>query len=92
MQKLNGKGHELYQVSEQRKPATIICGSCKREILIDISPFNKDVSNIMRDNCPICGAEINVGILILSHPSLKGLLHCIQVVIGALNPGNQKLG
>ena len=85
------KKSEIIQVGNERKPATIICSKCKEEILIDITPFAKDVSNLMKDKCPKCGGMIYVGILILSHPSIEGLLNCIKLVIQSLNPGNINL-
>ena len=85
------RNREIIQIGNERKPATIICGKCREEIKIDIMPFAKDVSNIIKDKCPKCVAYIHVGILILSHPELKGILECIKIVINALNPGNQNL-
>lgn len=84
------RGAEIIEIGE-RKPATIICGKCKNEIRIDITPFAKDVSNIMKDKCPKCGTFIHVGILILSHPKMDGLLACIKAVIDTLTPGNLNL-
>jgi len=85
------RNREIIKIGQERKPATIICGKCREEILIDITPFAKDVSNIMKDKCPKCGAYIHVGIFILSHPELKGLLECIKLVITSLQPGNLNL-
>ena len=82
---------EIIQIGQERKPSTIICGKCQEEIKIDITPFAKDVSNILKDKCPKCRAEIHVGILILSHPDMVGLLNCIKIVVDALNPGNLNL-
>lgn len=79
---------ELIKVQEQGKPAAIICPHCKNEILIDLQPFNKDVSKVLRDNCVVCRGEIFVAVLILAHPSLRGLLYCIQLVTSALSKGN----
>lgn len=79
---------DLIQVQPEVKPPTIICPHCQNEILIDLAPFNKDVSKILRDNCVRCGGEIHVGTLILSHRDLKGLLSCIQIVVSSLNAGN----
>jgi DNA-directed RNA polymerase subunit RPC12/RpoP len=85
------KNPELIQITEDKKPSIVICPKCKQEILIDIMPFSKDVSSIMQDKCPKCGGTIFVGILILCHPSLRGICLCIQTVIDALKPGNLKL-
>lgn len=82
---------EIIRVNSNRKPSMIICSKCKKEVLIDITPFAKDITNVMQDKCPGCGAQIFVGVLILSHPELKGLLQCIMTVIEALKPGNMNL-
>lgn len=79
---------ELIQINQEAKPPLIICPHCKQEILIDIIPFSKDVSKILRDNCVKCGGEINVGIFILSDVSMRGLLNNIAVVIQSLEGGN----
>jgi len=85
------RNREIIRLSNEKKPATIICGKCKEEILIDITPFIKDISNIMKDKCPKCGAYLHVGILILSHTELKGLLSCIKLAINTLQPTNLNL-
>lgn len=69
----------LIQVSET-KPALITCGKCRKENLIDLTPFNKDVSNILRDNCVHCGGELFVGVLILCNTELRDLLSSIGAI------------
>jgi hypothetical protein len=79
---------ELIRITQESKTPTIICPYCKEEIRVDIQPFRDDVSKILRDKCLKCGGEINVGVLILSHRSLKELLGCINIVVDALKKGN----
>lgn len=79
---------DVIQLGREVKPPLIICPHCRKEIRIDITPFSKDVSKILRDKCVKCGGEIHVGILILSHPRLDGLLQSITKTIQAFQGGN----
>lgn len=79
---------DVIKINRDIQPPLIICGNCKNQIRIDIKPFSEDVSKILRDKCPKCGGELNVGILILSHPRLEGLLQAIQACVQAMNTGN----
>lgn len=79
---------ELIQINRDSNPPLIVCPHCKQQIQIDITPFAKDVSKILRDKCSKCGGEIVVGVLILANVSLDKLLVNIQTVVQALNKGN----
>lgn len=69
----------------------IVCPHCKQTILMDIKPFEKNVAKLMQSNCPKCRGVIFVGLLILSHPDLEGLVKCIQLVVETINTKNQIL-
>lgn len=75
---------ELIKIQRDETKPMIICPKCKAQIFIDLTPFTNDVSKILRDNCYKCGGELHVGVLILSNPTLNGLLQAIQVVSTAL--------
>jgi hypothetical protein len=79
---------ELIKLQQESKPPLIICPHCKKEVNIDITPFSKDVSKILRDKCTKCGGEIHVGVLILSHPRLDGILGAINNCVMAMGKGN----
>ena len=79
---------EIIQLGREVNPPLIICPHCKREIRIDITPFANDVSKIIKDKCVKCGGIIHVGVLILSHPSLEGLLQTITNVVKSMEGGN----
>lgn len=83
---------ELIQIQNEDLRPRIICGKCKEEILIDITPFRKDCTKILRDRCPKCHTELFVGILILAHPQMKGLMGILQTILQTLNQGSQILG
>jgi hypothetical protein len=76
------------EIIERYSKPKIVCPHCKREILIDITPFKDNVGQIMADNCIKCGGKIFVGILIMAHPTIEGLAHCISLAANAVNPGN----
>ena len=76
---------------ENEKRPRIVCPHCKEIILMDIRPFEKDVSKLMQSNCPKCGGLIFVGLLILAHPDLKGLVSCIQLVVETIDTKNKIL-
>lgn len=83
---------ELIQIQKEEVKPRVVCGHCKQEILIDIMPFSKDCTQILKDNCPKCNGELFVGILILSQTNMNGLLACIETVIRALDPANKIIG
>lgn len=77
-------------LGEDNRPKSI-CPHCKDIMIMDIMPFKDNISLIMQDNCPRCGGNIFVGLLILSNSSLKGLYSSIQIVIDAIDPKNKLL-
>lgn len=83
---------ELIQIQNEEVKPRIVCMHCKQEIAIDIDPFKKDVTKILRDNCPKCNKEIVVGIMILAHKDLRSLLGSLQVIIETIDSQNQILG
>jgi len=76
------------EIVERYSKPKIICSHCKSEILIDITPFKDNVAQILQDKCVRCGGTLFVGVLILAHPDLQGLAHCISLATNAVNPGN----
>jgi len=78
---------ELIKIQQEEKVPMVQCPRCKKIQRIDLHLFDKDVTQIWRDNCVGCGTELNVSILILVHPTFTGLLECIKIVVNALNPG-----
>lgn len=83
---------ELIKIQQEELKPRIICGSCKEEILIDIEPFKADCTKILRDNCPKCNAELFVGVMILAHPKLQGILSIIQTILTALSGASSIVG
>ena len=81
---INIKDHEA------NRPQAI-CPHCKRNLTVDIKPFEKNIAKIMESKCPECNGKIFTGLLLLAHPELEGLLACIRIVVDALNPGNKLL-
>lgn len=83
---------ELIKISQEDLRPRIICGRCKEEILIDIEPFRADCTKILKDECPKCKSEIFVGILIIAHPKLQGVLAVIQSILELLKTKNKIIG
>lgn len=83
---------ELIKIQKEEVKPRVVCGHCKNEILIDIKPFSQDCTKIMQDKCPNCNGTLFVGLLILSHPKMNGLLQCIERVINALSNASQIIG
>lgn len=83
---------ELIQIKNEELRPRIVCGKCKEEILIDITPFRNDCTKILRDRCPKCHAELFVGILILAHPRINGLMGILQTILQSLNKSSQIIG
>lgn len=83
---------ELITITKEDSRPRIICGQCQEEILIDIEPFRKDCTKILRDKCPKCKTELFVGILILAHPQLQGLTFIIKTIIEGLTSKHKIIG
>jgi hypothetical protein len=83
---------ELIKIQREEPRPQIVCPHCKSTIAIDIKPFAPDPTKIMEDKCIKCGGSICVGLLILSHKSMRQLLIAIQAVITTLNTGNLIVG
>ena len=81
----------LITIEDDKRPR-VVCPHCKEHILIDFEPFKKDVTKIMRDDCPKCRGTVYVGLMILAHSDLRQLALSIQVVIDALKPKNRIIG
>lgn len=80
---------QLIKVERDEKKPMMICPKCKQQIYVDLTPFQQDCTKILRDNCPKCRSEINVGVLIICNPDLRKLLQAIQVVQEALTNANK---
>lgn len=83
---------ELIQIQNEDLRPRIVCGKCKEEILIDITPFKNNCTKILKDRCPKCHAELFVGILILAHPQMKGLMGVLQNILQTLNKSSKIIG
>ena len=83
---------ELIKIQREESKPRIICGHCKQEILIDIRPFAQDCTKILRDVCPKCKTELFVGIMILAHPKIEGLLSIIKTLVDSLKIKNKIIG
>lgn len=78
----------LIEVKQENTPPILICPHCKEQILIDITVFRENIVKIFRDNCPKCGGENFVGLMIIGHKDLKKLLATIQHIVDAVNSQN----
>jgi hypothetical protein len=83
---------EIIQIIDEDKRPKIICSKCKEQIMIDIRPFEKDCTKVIRDKCPKCFHELFVGILILAHHHHLGLLQSIQTIAEAMDKNKQIIG
>lgn len=83
---------DLITIEREDSRPRIICGNCQQEILIDIEPFRKDCTKILRDKCPKCKTELFVGVLILAHPQLQGLTYIIKTILDGLKTKRKIIG
>lgn len=77
-------------VGEDKRPK-VNCPKCKSTIVMDLKLFIDDVTKVVESNCPKCGAKLFTALLIVIHPDLKGLYHCIQICMDALQAGTVRL-
>lgn len=85
-----GKLISIGRDEDETRPR-IVCPHCKQIILMDIKPFEQNVAKIMQSNCPKCRGIIFVGLLILAHPDLQGLISSIQLVVETIKTENKIL-
>jgi hypothetical protein len=83
---------ELITIQREEHKPRVVCPHCKKEILIDISPFVGNVAQVMMDKCPLCRGDIYVGVLILAHSTMNGMGYCINACVNALNTQNKIIG
>jgi len=69
-------------------PPRVICPRCNAIIEINLDIWKKNVSELFKVNCYKCRGEIFLGMMILAHPQLKGLIGHIQRMVQAINPKN----
>ena len=67
-----------------KKPPLIICPKCKRENLVMMGEFEKDISRIVADKCLGCGTILYVGCMLIGHVDIRALAASIQEVITAI--------
>lgn len=73
------------------KRPQVTCPGCKKNIIMDLRPFQQDASQITKDKCPYCGQLLFTALLICAHPTLQGLKHMIAKYLEVLDPGNKHL-
>jgi len=83
---------QLIEIKREEDKPRLKCPHCKRTILIDIRPWEKDATKIMSDRCPQCHGEIVVGLLIMAHKNMPLFLGALKAVIDFVNSQNQILG
>jgi hypothetical protein len=67
-----------------KKPPLIVCPKCKRENLVMMTEFEKDISKIVADKCLGCGCILYVGCMLIGHVDIRSLAAAIQEVIAAI--------
>jgi DNA-directed RNA polymerase subunit RPC12/RpoP len=82
---------ELIKIQEEEIKPRMVCVHCKQEILIDIEPFKKDMTKVLRDRCPKCNGEMIVGMLLLAHGNLHKFLITLKAVIEAVGSAETQL-
>lgn len=73
--------------SESKRPR-IVCYHCKKEYIIDIQGFNKDMTQIAEIVCPNCRKKMYMGILLLANSTPQGLFANINNLVKAANATN----
>ena len=68
-----------------------ICPHCKKTMMVDITPFQKDITKPMQSNCVHCGGVIFTSLLIFMETDLMRLYKVIAAIVQMTSPANQKL-
>jgi len=86
-------GRRLIQFpGQQDVRPQVICSKCNQPTIIDMKPFTKNVAEIVSDKCDKCGARLYIGILLLGHTTLEGILGYINRVVSVIQPRHQIIG
>jgi hypothetical protein len=67
-------------VNNDKRPRSI-CPHCKKVMMVDLRPFQEDITKIIESKCPFCLGKIYSGLLIVSNTDLHRLAqHILQIV------------
>lgn len=73
-------------------PPRVVCPLCQEVIEINLDIWKKNVSELFKAKCYKCHGEVFMGLLLLAHSDIKGLLANIQKIIETVNPRNRIIG
>lgn len=68
-----------------KAPANL-CPHCGQELHLIIDAFKPEITKVVQSNCPHCGKEIFAAVMIITHPTHRGILETIQSVLDLFNP------
>lgn len=74
-------------IGEEKRPV-IICPHCKGKVIVDISPFNKNITGIAEFTCNLCRGKIYAGVLVLANATPQALFANIEKVVQAAGAKN----
>jgi hypothetical protein len=66
------------------RPPSVICPKCGKENMVDLGPFNKNMSEVISDKCLHCRSELHVCIFILANTDMRKLGESMKLVIDTL--------
>jgi len=74
-------------IGEDKRPI-IICPHCKGKVIVNIIPFNQNISGIAEFTCNLCRGKIYCGILLLANATPQALFANIEKVVQAAGAKN----
>ena len=66
------------------RPPSVVCPKCGKENLVDLTPFNKNMSEVISDKCLKCRSELHVCIFILANTKMEKLGASMKLVVETL--------
>lgn len=67
-------------VGEEKRPV-IICPHCKGKVIVDIAPFNQNITGIAEWTCNLCSGKFYGGVLVLVNTTPEYLFQHIQNIV-----------
>ena len=64
-------------VKDNNRAPQGICPHCKGTLLLNLAPFQDDMSSIVQTKCPLCHGDIFTACLVLVHGNPEGLANTI---------------
>ena len=75
-------------IPKEDKRPRVVCPHCKTEVIVDIRPFNEDMTRLAEFTCVNCRRPFYGGVILLVGSTVQRLIESIQLIVNAANAKN----